>query len=220
MPPPDQGSEAETQIEGGGVRINMAGAMPRTWEPAMLTATLPDGAIAFSDSSAYAVKISNARGEVNRVLRRPLEPRRVTDRMQDQERERQLEELMAGDGPQMRMMVNDGSGGGAQAISPDAIRQIQENQIAQMRFYHELPVVNSVDASWTGKLWVQRRGEGLEEFGPIDVLTAEGQYVGTLPTGATEVPSAFGPNGAAAFVEEDDFGVPVVVVRRLPPGIN
>ncbi|MEM7414079.1 MAG: 6-bladed beta-propeller [Gemmatimonadota bacterium] len=217
MPPPAEAT-GETTLEGGGVRINMAGAMPRTWEPRLLTATLPDGTIAFSDSTAYAIKVAGGNG-VSRVMRRPFEARRVTDRMEEEEKERRLEELLAGGGPQMRMMVNDGSGGGAQSISPDAIRQIQEGQIAQMRFYPELPVVNSLDASWTGKLWVQRRGEGLAEEGPIDVLTSEGQYVGTLPAEAG-VPDAFGPDGMAAFVEEDEFGVPVVVVRRLPPVIN
>lgn len=217
MPPPADAGEA-TQIEGGGVRINMAGAMPRTWEPQLLTATLPDGSVAFSDSSAYAIKVASG-GGVTRVLRRPFEARRVTERMEEEEKERRLEELLAGGGPQMRMMVNDGSGGGAQSIPPEAIRQIQENQIAQMRFYPELPVVNSLNASWTGKLWVQRRGDGLSEEGPIDVLTAAGQYVGTL-SAESPVPDAFGPDGMAAFVEEDEFGVPVVVVRRLPPVIN
>jgi hypothetical protein len=38
--------------------------------------------------------------------------------------------------------------------------------------------------------------------------------------GATEIPAAFGPDGLAAYVETDEFEVPVVVVRRLPPVVN
>lgn len=217
MPPPEQGG-APTEIEGGGVRISMSAGMPRTWEPSLLVATLPDGGVAFSDSSAYTIKVAGASGDVTRVVRRPFEARPVTDRMQEAEKARRLEALESGDGPRMRMMVNDG--GGARSISPEAIREIQEGQIAQMRFYPELPVINSLNASWSGKLWVQRRGEGLEESGPIDVLTSTGQYAGTLAAGEIEVPDAFGPDGLAAFVEEDDFGVPIVVVRRLPAVIN
>jgi hypothetical protein len=56
--------------------------------------------------------------------------------------------------------------------------------------------------------------------GPIDVLTPTGQYQGTFAVGATEIPSSFGPDGLAAFVELDDFDVPTVVVRRLPPVLN
>lgn len=221
MPPAGDGSDEEMELEGGGMRIQMsAGAMPRTWEPALLAGTLPDGGVVFSDSTAYTIKVANASGGVDRVIRRPFSPTPVTERMEEAERERRLAELEAGDGPQMRMMVNNGSGGGAQAVSPEMIRGIQENQISQMRFYPELPVVTGLSTSWTGKVWVERRGDEPEGEGPIDVLTAAGQYVGTLPAGATATPDAFGPNGVAAFIEEDDFGVPVVVVRRLPAVVN
>lgn len=30
------------------------------------------------------------------------------------------------------------------------------------------------------------------------------------------MPDAFGPDGLVAFIEADDFEVPVVVVRRMP----
>jgi hypothetical protein len=56
--------------------------------------------------------------------------------------------------------------------------------------------------------------------GPIDVLNAEGQYVGSYPTGEMEMPSSFGPDGLTAYIEMDDFDVPTVVVRRLPASVN
>ncbi len=61
-----------------------------------------------------------------------------------------------------------------------------------------------------------RQGDELLEDGPIDVLTADGEYVGTYRTGATKMPDAFGPDGMAAFIEFDDLGVASVAVRRLP----
>ena len=54
----------------------------------------------------------------------------------------------------------------------------------------------------------------------FDVLTTQGQYMGTFATGVTEMPSSFGPDGLAAYIEMDEFDVPSVVVRRLPPVLN
>ena len=61
-----------------------------------------------------------------------------------------------------------------------------------------------------------REGDEILEDGPIDVLTADGEYVGTFTTGATEMPDAFGPDGLAAFIEFDELHVATIVVRRLP----
>ena len=48
-----------------------------------------------------------------------------------------------------------------------------------------------------------RQGDEILEDGPIDVLTADGEYVGTYRTGATRMPNAFGPDGLAVFIERD-----------------
>jgi len=34
------------------------------------------------------------------------------------------------------------------------------------------------------------------------------------------MPAAFGPEGLAAFLEADEFDVRMVIVRRLPEGLN
>ena len=52
------------------------------------------------------------------------------------------------------------------------------------------------------------------------MLTAAGRYLGSYPAGASVIPSAFGPNGLAAFIERDEFDVEMVVVRRLPPTLS
>jgi hypothetical protein len=217
MPP--RGTEPTT-LEGGGMRFQMAVAGPRTFEPALLVGALPDGGVAFADSTTWAVKIASPQGSVTRVLRRPFRPRPITERMQEAERERRLAELEAGEGPQMRMIVQGPGGGGGQAVSQDAIREMMRGQIAQMRFYPELPVLRELRTSWSGRIWAERRGEQPTEPGPIDVLTPDGGYVGTFRTGTTAMPDAFGPDGLAAFIEADELEVPIVVVRRLPAAIN
>lgn len=216
LPPP---SEATAPLEGGGMRFGMSVGGPRTFEPGLLVGVLPDGAVAYSDSSAYAIKVTDAVGGLTRVLRRPFHPEPVTEAMQEAEKERRLEELQEGEGPRMQVMVGRG-GGAPQALPQEAINEMMQNRIEQMQFFHELPVLMRLQASWTGKLWVQRRGDEPTEPGPIDVMTPMGQYMGTFAKGATEIPDAFGPDGLAAYIERDDFDVPTVVVRRLPPVLN
>ena len=88
------------------------------------------------------------------------------------------------------------------------------------RFHPELSVIRALSATWDGRIWVQRRGDEWNSDGPIDVLTSEGDYIGTFATGAVALPDAFGPDGLVAFVERDEFEVQTVVVRRLPPEIR
>ena len=52
------------------------------------------------------------------------------------------------------------------------------------------------------------------------MITPDGGYLGTFATGATAMPSAFGPEGLVAFVERDELDVQTVVVKRLPPEVR
>ncbi len=100
-------------------------------------------------------------------------------------------------------------------------RATQREAAENMRFYPEVPVVAAVRVTWEGSLWVERSTEpGTSEPGPIDVLTPDGGYVGTFPAGRLEMPDAFGPDGLSAFVETDEFDVPVITVRRLSQQIR
>jgi hypothetical protein len=211
-PPAD---DQPQRLEGGGMSFRLSMAGPRTFEPGLHVGALTDGGVAFADTTTYAVRVTDAAGAVQRVLRRPFSPRPVTEAMQEAEKERRLEELEAGGGPQMRI-VSAGPGGARQEVAPDAIKEMMRNQVDQMRFYHELPVIMAMQGGWSGKLWVQRRGDAPTDPGPIDVLTPEGRYVGTFERDAIEMPDAFGPDGMVAFIETDEFDVPTVIVRRLP----
>ena len=89
-----------------------------------------------------------------------------------------------------------------------------------MRFFPEVPVVHALRTTWEGMLWVQRRGDGSDlDRGPIDVLDPSGRYVGTIVE-QMRMPDEFGPDGLVVFVERDEFDVPVIVVKRLPPSLR
>lgn len=212
--PPRAGPQ---ELQGGAMRIRMA-EEPMQWEPPLLLGVLPDGGFVYTDTTTYRIRVARPDGSVERVLRRAIPPREVTEAMMDAERQRQLDELLEGGGPQMRMMT--GGSGGATAVPQAAVTQMLQGRIESMQFYPELSAVRDLKTSWTGKVWVERRGEEPEGAGPIDVLTADGRYRGTFGPEALPMPDAFGPDGVAAFIELDDLDVATVVVRRLPPVLN
>lgn len=177
--------------------------------PALFAGVLPDGGVAFSDSSAYSIKIA-APGDANApygVLARPMRPASVTDRV----RTAYKEDLLA-QADRMERNAERAGLSGLAAIGISFLRQ--EAQDAE--FYHEFPVVGGLKTGWEGAIWIQRNGDVPGEDGPIDILTADGQYLGTLAPGSPAMPDAFGPRGLVAWEEADEFDVPVVVVRRLP----
>lgn len=114
------------------------------------------------------------------------------------------------------MVVREGGSG----ANPNPGPPTQSSFQIEERYYHEVPVLRGLATAWNGRIWVQRRGEYPESDGPIDVLTADGEYVGTYSTDATAMPDAFGPDGLAAYIELDDFDVASVVVRRLPTEVR
>lgn len=90
-------------------------------------------------------------------------------------------------------------------------------QVEKQGFYHEVPVVRGLSATWDGALWIQRRGEeAWDDEGPIDVFGVDREYLGTLAAGAPGMPAAFGPDGLVAYWEFDEMDMPAIVVKRLP----
>ena len=195
-------------ISGGSGQTSFDVPPRQVFGPLMLAGVLPDGSVAFSDSSAYAIKIARREVGVWRVLKRPLQPIRVTDRVIESETERRLEEAADPDRPGM---VINGVRVGAQLI-----QNAERNFLDQIGFFEEVSIVRGLRTGWNGEIWVRRHGsEPGDDAGPIDVLTMDGRYVGTYPAGAVALPDAFGPDGLAAFVEQDEMGVETVVVKRL-----
>ena len=193
---------------------------PRTFDPGLFVGPLPGGGVAFSDSSAYAIKLTEPDGTVSRILSRPFRPRQVTDRILEAEIEHQLEEyaeLEAAMSGRPRITV-DGNGNVVDGIPRD---MMLEGLLRSRRAYlealpaaDEVAVILDLRTTWEGRIWVRRRAEDLIGDGPIDVLTMDGRYLGSYPSDTT-MPIAFGPSGLLAFVETDGLGVNTVVVRRM-----
>ncbi len=201
---PSGGDNTSIPIDG---QTNYRVPRPGVFGPDILPGVLPDGSVAFSDSSAYAIKIARPGTGVWRILTRPQRPIPVTNRVIEDEKDRRLKELEAR-GARGVIVIN----GVRQA--PDLQRARQ--RIDDLEFFDEVSIVRDLKTGWSGEIWVQRHGEEPgDDDGPIDVLTMDGQYVGTYPAGSIKMPDAFGPDGLVAFVETDDLDVETVAVRRL-----
>lgn len=185
---------------------------PTGFVPQLVSGALPGGGIAFSDSSAYAIKIVSGTGDPVRILTRPLHPDPVTerDKVLFLEWQSQLERSFQQDLARL---------GGTYADIAEKMSERNRRQAESMVFYDEIPVVRDLRTTWDGKIWVQRRSAELAVAGPIDILTSDGRYLGTYSAGATAMPWAFGPDGLIAWVEKGELDVPIVVVRRLPEDV-
>ena len=189
------------------------------FSPELYWGVLPDGTVAFSDSSAYDIRIAAVGAGVTGVLTRPLRPEPVTGRFISAERDRRLRELEARPDDELgggRLIVE----GRVLARDPEEERARQRERIESLQFYYEVPVIRGLSASWNGRIWVQRRGDEPAGDGPVDVLDMAGRYVGSYPAGATAMPDAFGPDGLVAFIERDELGVQSVIVKRVPAEVN
>ena len=202
-----------------------------TYEPQFLAGVLPDGSVVHSDSSAYVLRITPPDpGGVARVIRRPMRPRPVT---------REMEEAYNGLVNNRGSIVNERTGERSTYELPKrvfypevsillAISTTWEGRIWVQRRGEEAgkPRKNgSIDLDDLrdlppGSYELPIGPIGWSTPGPIDVVTADGRYVGTFGTEATALPDAFGPDGMAAFIELDEFDVASVVVRRLPSAVR
>lgn len=202
-PRPESGLSSANQEDWARV---VAAMEDRYYEPAFVWDVLPDGTIAWSDSSAYAIKLASPDGSVIDVLRRPLAPQAVSQRIRRETIAYHIERLDESS--------RNPPSTGLPFIAPDV--EGRRRRIQERGFYHEIPVVLGLKATWDGGLWIQRRGEDpwLEE-GPIDVFNANREYLGTLPAGDPPMPAAFGPDGLVVHLQRDEFDVPTLVVSRL-----
>jgi hypothetical protein len=187
-------------------------APPPTFTPDVDWVALPGGGLAVSNRAEYAVRIVSPDGSVSHTLTRPLSPRAVSEADREAARGQRREAMSSGRG-MIRVESNNGNrtastGGGMPAA------QIEQS-VQRMEFAETMPLIDDLAATPAGKIWVVRTPQRGVGDGPIDVVGADGTYVGTLPAG-TDVPAAFARDGRAAYIERDEWDVPRVVVRRLP----
>ena len=186
----------------------VAAIRDRYFEPTFHWDVLPDGTIAYSDSSAYAIKLVSPDGSVTDVLRRPLSAEAVSERIRQGTIAYHIQRLE-------ERLVNPPSTSLPFGTDPEQSRR----RILDREFYHEVPVVQGIRATWDGGLWIERRGENpWDDEGPIDVFNSDREYVGTLSAGEPAMPIAFGPDGLVAHLESDEFDVPTLVVSRVVVG--
>ena len=194
-------AEHRNTVRGGPPREPIALA------PGLMATPLPGGGAAFVDTATYEVQVAEAGAGVTRVIRRPIRPKPVTDDIRDAFMTARLAAFVDAMG-EFGPLPADAD---AESMFRDAM--------AELQFHDVVPVVRSLRTDWEGLLWVERSGDVVTETGlgggPIDVLTADGEYRGTYPAGSFPMPSAFGPGGLLAFIERDALGVYSVAVRRI-----
>lgn len=210
-PPPPEGGESELTGGSGGNTMMIRMSRLRAFTPQLHLVGLPDGRVALADSTTYRISLIDpvTGAEVGEVSR-PIPPTSVDERIRQMERDRRLGEVEERDGG-VRVL-----GGPSMSFDQEAMRNMLLEQIENMAFYDEIPVIEAMDADSEGRLWVQRSSGIPGEDGPTDILTPNGEYVGTLPADGLRIPDAFGPNGLIAVIETDEFDVPTIRVMRVP----
>ena len=113
-----------------------------------MAGALPGGGVAYSDSSAYAIKFTAPDGRVTRIVTRPFRPRPVTERIRNEEIERQLESFETTRQPTVDP---------AMQAAVQRMIEAQRAGIESMEFYPELPVLLALRTDWEGTIWVVKR---------------------------------------------------------------
>ena len=216
LPSNDRVTQNATPGTGGGQEVNIRRRPPPAFTPATLYAVLPDGNVALSFTSGYTVRIVDLNGQTLRYLQRPVRTRLTTDRDREQAREARRELMASGRGRITISVGGGGGGGGGRAPRGTPGGAEMEQMLREMEFADTIPALQGLRVSPSGKLLVERTGANVGDPGPVDVITPEGQYLGTF-TGVG-LPDALSRGGLAAYIEYDDDGVGRVIVRRLPAG--
>ena len=179
-----------------GMLVSMSAG--RAFEPRRVFDVLTDGSLALIDSIGYRVKLIGLDGSVTGTIERPIAPLPVDDAIMEAERER----------------FREGQAAVLASGTRNNIRVDQEG-VEGRTFADEVPVLYSLKVDWEDRIWVERRGPTGQDDGPTDIVTPDGNYIGTLPPDGLRTPDAFGPDGLLAYVERDEMDVPTVRVVRL-----
>ena len=180
--------------------ITMSMSAGRAFEPRLAFDPLTDGRLALIDSIGYRVKLIGLDGSVTGTIERPIAPLPVDDAIMEAERERYRE----GEAAVL-----------ASASNTNLPIQIEREGVEERTFADEVPVLFDLKVDWEDRIWVERRGPTGQGDGPTDIVTTDGDYIGTLPPDGLRTPDAFGPDGLLAYIEHDDMEVPTVRVVRL-----
>lgn len=216
LPSRDQVTQSTTPGGAGQVNVQMMRRPPPAFTPSTLFGVLPDGNVALSFTSGYTVRVVDLSGQTLRYLQRPMRVRLTTDRDREQARQARREQMASGRG-RVAISVGAGPGGGSGPRPRGAPSEAELNRMmGEMEFADTIPALQGLRVSPSGKLLVERTGASVGDPGPVDVITPDGQYLGTFMD--IGLPDAISRSGLAAWIEYDDDQIGRVVVRRLPPG--
>lgn len=201
-------TEVDETIENEEGRTEMTFNRMRAYEPGLHLAVHMDGRLAVADSTTYEVKLVDAEGYVTGTLGRPIAPVAVTEEVREATKAQRLEALGAAAGIEFM---------GQQLSSNEAARmgEMFTRRVENMIFADEIPVIAGMAVDGEGRFWIMRSPAEVGGDPLTDILTAEGDYLGTLPADGPAIPAAFGPDGLMAYVEADEMGVQRVRVTRL-----
>jgi 6-bladed beta-propeller len=176
---------------------------PAVFSPRLHAAVFPSGAVAVAHTAGYRVAVSApGRAGAVRVIERAIQPRRVSE--DDRRRARELRVAEAGAGG---VVIVGGPNGGGPS------REALAAQARNLAFADVVPVIEGLGVDGEGRLWISRAAPRVGDPGPIDLVSEQGAYLGTLR--GLALPAAFGP-GRAAWIERDGDGPARVVVRSVP----
>ena len=179
--------------------MRMYRAAGRAFEPRLDFDVLTDGRLALIDSIGYRVKLIGLDGSVTGTVERPIAPLPVDDAIMEAERER----------------YREAEAGVLASASTNFPIEIEREGVEGRTFADEVPVLYGLKVDWEDRIWVERRGPTGDDDGPTDIVTPDGDYIGTLPPDGLRTPNAFGPGGLMAYIERDEMDVPTVRVVRL-----
>jgi hypothetical protein len=207
---PVPSSRISTQSTSAGTRVMMG--PPPMFSPTLRWTGVGDGTVAVAHEAGYSIRIHDVDGRVRRSITRDIPPRRVSNRDREEARALRRRQLESGQG--MAIIAGGGGGGGAPtrpSVVPEAVLR---SQIDQMEFAETIPVIRALRTAADGRIWVARQEKVDASRDPIDIISASGEYVGTVV--GQQLPAAFSARGRAAYIDIDELGVPRVRVVRLP----
>ncbi|HEX8690855.1 MAG TPA: 6-bladed beta-propeller [Longimicrobium sp.] len=212
---PDPASVRGSTSGGGNQRRFNLRMSSKEFAPLTLWDVLPDGGTALSHTTLYTIKIQDASGRTVRFLQRPVPVRRTTQADRDRILAQRREQFRTGRGGGIIMMRTEGRGGTTRSSPPRELSPQQiEEQLRDVEFADTIRAIQGMTVAPSGKLWIERTARNVGDPGPIDVVTPQGQYLGTIA--GQRLPRAISASGRAAYVERDDLGVERVIVRQLP----
>ncbi|MDE2805156.1 MAG: hypothetical protein OXN18_08440 [Gemmatimonadota bacterium] len=193
LPEDPAAGDADEDSDPGTIRLSAG----RAFEPELHLDVLTDGRLALADSIGYRVKLIGLDGGVAGVIERPIAPLAVSEAIMQAERERYREETRQ-----------------LESVRSERF-QIEREGAEALVFADEVPVIGNLKVDWDDRIWVTRSGTDGDDDGPVDIVTPDGRYIGTLAADGLRTPDAFGPDGLLAYIELAELEVPTVRVVRL-----